>query len=308
MRAKHIPADQAPVIRAYGDQFHIHLGTPHTGGAFTMFTDITPPGGGPPPHFHTTEDEWWFVLEGQAEFFEGETWTAVAPGGAVFMPKNTLHTFRNVGDTPLKNLIVSSPSGIEDFFRKSEAAFQSGEEPDVKQLIAIGEEYHILFYTMAPELAACRGVPERPPVIVQPGQGRVLRAFGEEVTVLLSSEQTGGAFTMFTEVTPPGGGPPPHWHANEDEWFFVLDGTVSFFVEGAWIEAHAGDTVLAPRGQVHAFKNNTPTPTQMLIHTSPSGFEAFFTEAAQEFAKPGGPDMQRAVQIAEAHGIHFVEP
>ena len=45
----------------------------------------------------------------------------------------------------------------------------------------------------------------------------------------------------------------------------------------------------------------------MLIQTSPSGFEKFFAEAAEEFAKPGGPDMQRVVQIAEAHGIHFVE-
>lgn len=46
----------------------------------------------------------------------------------------------------------------------------------------------------------------------------------------------------------------------------------------------------------------------MLIHTSPSGFENFFEEAAKEFAKSGGPDMNRAVSIAGEHGIHFVQP
>ena len=46
----------------------------------------------------------------------------------------------------------------------------------------------------------------------------------------------------------------------------------------------------------------------MLIHATEGGFEKFCTEAAAEFARPGGPDMQRAIQIAEAHGIHFVAP
>jgi quercetin dioxygenase-like cupin family protein len=137
-------------------------------------------------------------------------------------------------------------------------------------------------------------------------QGPVLRAFGEEVQIHLSGEQTGGLFTMFTEITPPGGGPPPHWHENEDEWFHVLEGTLSFLVDGRWVDAHPGDSVLAPRNQVHTFKNNTSQATKMLIQTSPSGFEKFFAMAAEEFAKPEGPDMQRAMHIAEAHGIHFV--
>jgi hypothetical protein len=45
----------------------------------------------------------------------------------------------------------------------------------------------------------------------------------------------------------------------------------------------------------------------MLIHTAPSGFETFFAEAAEEFARPGGPDMNRAVAIAGKHGIRFVQ-
>lgn len=136
-------------------------------------------------------------------------------------------------------------------------------------------------------------------------QTRVLLAFGEEVQIHLGTEETGGAFTMFTNISPPGGGPPPHYHEKEDEWFYILEGTVSFLIDGKWFDAKPGDTVFAPRQQVHAFKNNTSTPTKMLVHASPSGFEKFYAEAAEEFAKPGGPDMARAIQIAGNHGIRF---
>ncbi len=144
------------------------------------------------------------------------------------------------------------------------------------------------------------------PAIVQPGAGRVLRAFGEEVTFLLGPEHTGGALFEFVEVTPPGGGPPPHYHEREDEWFYVLEGRVSFLAGGKWTETSPGATVFVPRQSVHTFKNTGSTPSKMLVHTSPSGFEKFFAAAAAEFARPGGPDMNRAVQIAAEHGIHFV--
>ena len=63
--------------------------------------------------------------------------------------------------------------------------------------------------------------PTLSPAIVQHGTGRTLRAFGEQVTVLLDGSQTGGQFTAFLESTEPGGGPPPHFHEHEDEWFFA---------------------------------------------------------------------------------------
>ncbi|MHC4910460.1 MAG: cupin domain-containing protein [Planctomycetota bacterium] len=136
---------------------------------------------------------------------------------------------------------------------------------------------------------------------------RVIRAFGDEITVLLSGEDTGGAFTAFTDVTPPGGGPPPHFHDNEDEWFFPQEGRVEFFLEGAWREVPVGGAVFAPKGSVHTFRNIGDGPLTMLIHTAPAGFEVFFATSAEEFAKPEGPDMARLVEIAGEHGIHFVD-
>ena len=144
------------------------------------------------------------------------------------------------------------------------------------------------------------------PVINPAGQGHVLHAFGQEVTILLDGTQTGGQFTLVTSITQPGGGPPPHLHENEDELLHVLEGRVSFLVDGKWTETAPGSTVFAPRKSVHTFKNVGDRPSKLLVHITPSGFEKFFAAAAAEFAKPGGPDMNRAAMIAAEHGIKFV--
>jgi hypothetical protein len=62
-----------------------------------------------------------------------------------------------------------------------------------------------------------------------------------------------------------------------------------------------------PRGVVHTFKNVGDEPSRMLIMTTPSGFENFFARCAEEFARPGGPDMSRILAIGAEHGIHFVQ-
>jgi len=141
--------------------------------------------------------------------------------------------------------------------------------------------------------------------IVLPSNCKVMRAFGDEITVHLGGAETGGKYTVFSAVTPPGGGPPPHYHANEDEWFFVLEGRAEFVKDNVWYEVPIGTVVFTPRGVVHAFRNPGDKPLRMMVHTAPSGFEVFFARCAEEFAKPGLPNMTRLVEIAAEHGIHF---
>ena len=143
--------------------------------------------------------------------------------------------------------------------------------------------------------------------VVPPSVGRVIRAFGDEITVHLSAAETDGKYTLFTDVTPPGGGPPPHYHLNEDEWFFVLEGHAEFFRDNVWAEVPVGTAIYIPKGVVHTFRNRGDKPLRMLLQTSPSGFENFFARCAEEFAKPGPPDMKRIIEISAEHGIHFVD-
>lgn len=151
-------------------------------------------------------------------------------------------------------------------------------------------------------------IPELSPSIILPGESKSCVAFGDEATFLLTGEQTGGRYTMFQYVVPPGGGPPPHRHDGEDEWFLVTDGSAEFFKDGIWTGVPVGSTVFMPRGAVHAFRNAGDTPLKLMIHTAPAGFEIFFARCADECSREGGPDMARIVGIAEEFGIFFDSP
>jgi quercetin dioxygenase-like cupin family protein len=142
-------------------------------------------------------------------------------------------------------------------------------------------------------------------LLVRANEGRTLHAFGHAIVVLLDGKQTGEKFTAFLNITPPGCGPGPHYHDHEDEWFYIVEGRVSFFMNGTWTDLFPGDCVYSPRGSVHGFKNNTDEIIRVFINIAPAGFERFFAEAAEEWAQPER-DMNRITTIAEKYGLHSV--
>ena len=143
-------------------------------------------------------------------------------------------------------------------------------------------------------------------LLVRANEGRTLRAFGHAIIILLDGKQTDGKFTAFLNMTPPGGGPGPHYHDHEDEWFYIIEGRVSFFMNSTWTDLFPGDCVYSPRGSIHGFKNNTDQPIRVFINIAPAGFEHFFAEAAEVWAQPE-PDMSRMTTIEEKYGIHGVD-
>ena len=145
--------------------------------------------------------------------------------------------------------------------------------------------------------------------VMTPAQCRKLTAFGDHVTVLLDGQTTGGQFTMVAIDTPPAGGPPVHRHHNEDEWFYPLEGRYQFYRDGQWLDVPVGGCVYSPRGVWHTFRNAGDTTGRMIVHMTPSGFEHFFEQCADEWAKAATPedlDMPRVLAISAAHGIEFM--
>lgn len=72
------------------------------------------------------------------------------------------------------------------------------------------------------------------PVVVEPNDGPVLRAFGDTIQMKLSGEDSDGRIAVGLGIVEPGSGPPPHLHRKEDELFIVVEGTMSFLVNGEW--------------------------------------------------------------------------
>ena len=71
---------------------------------------------------------------------------------------------------------------------------------------------------------------------------------------------------------------PLHRHNREDEYTFVLEGSVGALLGDEVVVAKPGDLVYKPRGQWHTFWNAGDTPARILEIISPAGFEDFFEE------------------------------
>jgi len=52
---------------------------------------------------------------------------------------------------------------------------------------------------------------------------------------------------------PAGIGSPWHVHPDEDEWFFLLDGEVTFYVGDTRLSLTAGSFAFGPKGVPHTF-------------------------------------------------------
>ena len=77
--------------------------------------------------------------------------------------------------------------------------------------------------------------------------------------------------------------PGPHSHA-EDDVFFVLEGTMSFLVNGAWVDAPKGTFVLIPGGSTHDFENRSSSRAGVLNLSVPGNFEKEMPAIAEWFA------------------------
>jgi mannose-6-phosphate isomerase-like protein (cupin superfamily) len=71
---------------------------------------------------------------------------------------------------------------------------------------------------------------------------------------------------------------PLHRHNREDEYSFVLEGSLGALLGDEVVIAKPGDLVFKPRGQWHTFWNAGDTPARILEIISPAGFEDFFAE------------------------------
>jgi mannose-6-phosphate isomerase-like protein (cupin superfamily) len=71
---------------------------------------------------------------------------------------------------------------------------------------------------------------------------------------------------------------PLHRHNREDEYTFVLEGSVGALLGDEVVVAGPGDLVYKPRGQWHTFWNAGDTTARILEIISPAGFEGFFEE------------------------------
>jgi quercetin dioxygenase-like cupin family protein len=114
-----VAAGEGERIWIVGDTMTFKATGDSTGGSLVLLENLTAPGGGPPPHVHTREDEFFYVLDGTFEMRIGDEVQPLGPGGFAYVPRGTVHNFRNTGETASRILVGFTPAAIEGFFRES---------------------------------------------------------------------------------------------------------------------------------------------------------------------------------------------
>jgi quercetin dioxygenase-like cupin family protein len=152
------------------------------------------------------------------------------------------------------------------------------------------------------------------PIALQPDEGEALWFLGVLATVKASAETTGGRVAVIEHRAPQGSGSPLHVHRNEDEWFYVTEGVLTFWVGGQVIEAPAGSFVYGPRGVPHTFTVSSPEARFLLV-AEPAGFERFMRSLAEPATAPTlppatiqSPAPERMMAAAAEYGIEILGP
>ncbi len=155
------------------------------------------------------------------------------------------------------------------------------------------------------------------PVIKGPQDGQNLSVIGDNYRILITGEDTAGAYAMIDMLVPPGGGPGPHAHAGFSETFFVIDGEIEVKSEISAYIAKKGAVVTIPKGGiVHCFKNKSEEMAHLLCLVAPAGLEGFFMEIGQPvaigtFLPPPHLDeeaMKKIQPIVEKYGQKLYPP
>jgi len=154
-------------------------------------------------------------------------------------------------------------------------------------------------------------------ITIDENEGKHFSVVGDTYRIVISAEQTGGAYAVIDMLIPPGGGPGPHAHKNINEMFYVVDGHIDFKTEASNYTATRGSFVNIPKGgEVHCFKNNSNQTAHLLCTVIPAGLDEFFEEIGTA-VEPGTflppphwneEELKKIMQLAEKYGQKLYPP
>jgi mannose-6-phosphate isomerase-like protein (cupin superfamily) len=139
--------------------------------------------------------------------------------------------------------------------------------------------------------------------------------FGESISLFegdtfyckVSSKDTAGDMYVFESTRDKKGGPPLHYHYEQDEWWYILEGEFLFKVGEETFAAKAGDSVFGPRMVPHTFAKTNEGAGKMLIIFQPAGKMEFHFKAVSQGAYKAMSDEEKA-KFREGNGLKVVGP
>jgi quercetin dioxygenase-like cupin family protein len=150
------------------------------------------------------------------------------------------------------------------------------------------------------------------PAISLPDQGEALWGLGGLWIVRVAAGAAGNAFALIEVRMNEGVATPLHRHADDEETFIVLEGSLALLVSGRRIDVEPGAVVHLPGGEIHAWRVSSPSARFLIIATAQH--EAFYRAAcrpANALIQPpdaGTLDLPRIMEAGRRHGVEILAP
>jgi len=137
-----VPAEQKETLSVAGNTITVKIAGNETDNAYSLFELNVPPNVGAGLHIDKNWDEFWHVVEGTFAFTLDGKQIQLSAGGFAFGSKGIPHSFKNVGETTVKLIMLTKPSGLENFFKTVHEASLNG-RPDKETFVKLMRSHYI---------------------------------------------------------------------------------------------------------------------------------------------------------------------
>lgn len=295
-------------------------------GRFCFHDIIVPPGGSIPVHYHDVGDSYWWVIEGEVELQIGRRVECATRYGIGYAPARTRQGLKNASSRPARLYVAHSPAGAERAFAEAHELFRATGERDPSAYIRILARYGFRFdaeplendervnepsvrlETVVESFADFEALRDawrrrRPiPKLAASEPENYHTTTGGRGKLLVSGDETAGHAMCRLTSFPPAHAAPQHHQPTEEEFFYVLEGSVELTCGTSTGVLPPGAFGFAPRNGTHGFKNASSEEwARMLSLNSPAGHERGFEMIERE----RGSD--RVGELLVAHGWRMHE-
>jgi quercetin dioxygenase-like cupin family protein len=120
------------------------------------------------------------------------------------------------------------------------------------------------------------------------GEGDTYDWRGARIVMKTTSADTVGQLAVMDSTYPPGLSVPTHFHAGEDEMFYLLSGELQGFCDDTHWTATPGSFVFVPRDQPHGFIVTSDEPARALVIVGPPRLDAQIAVTGTLITHPTG--------------------
>ncbi|RYD92627.1 MAG: cupin domain-containing protein [Sphingobacteriales bacterium] len=133
-------------------------------------------------------------------------------------------------------------------------------------------------------------------------QAEYIEMPGIRISVILSTECSGGKLTIIEEEVRVGAGSPAHTCNREDKVILITEGKFTLFAESMQYEAEKGANIFIPRGVMHNFVNTGTQTGKLLVTLTPGGHENFLKDLSHT-VKVFGTDPVVMQEVAKKYDV-----